>query len=159
MPGTHLLPPNLLKLFAPRPPLPYTRPVDKDIDHVTKKYVSGVGPLLATLKEGAVTGLANGTPDGMEEGEEPTFTLAEEIKRQIRREERKKKRVDTFQKSKESCAHYLLVHGSFPSLTVQLQTNHRKIRKQSVTPTKHSSFLDSCVFGSECERFLADQYL
>ncbi|KAJ7883052.1 hypothetical protein B0H14DRAFT_3751687 [Mycena olivaceomarginata] len=25
MPGTHLLPPNLLKLFAPRPPLPYTR--------------------------------------------------------------------------------------------------------------------------------------
>jgi hypothetical protein len=146
MPGTHLLPPNLLKLFAPRPPLVYTRPVDKDIDRVTKKNVSGVGPLLAMLKEGAVTGLANGTPDGMEEGEEPTFTLAEEIKRQIRREERKKKRADIFQKSKDSCAHYLLVNGSVPSLMFQFQTNHRKTRKQSVTPTKHSSFRDSWVF-------------
>jgi hypothetical protein len=114
MPGTHLLPPNLLKLFSPRPPLVYTRPVDKDIDRVTKKDVSGVGPLLAMLKEGAVTGLANGTPDGMEEGEEPTFTLAEEIKRQIRREERKKKRAEIFQKSKDSCAHYLLVQVRCP---------------------------------------------
>lgn len=103
MPGTHLLPPNLLKLFAPRPPLTYSRPVDKDIDRVTKKDVFGVGHILAQLKEGAMTGLANGTTDGMEEGEEPTFTLAEEIKRQIRREERKKKRADEFQKAKESC--------------------------------------------------------
>jgi len=69
----------------------YTRPIDKDLDRVTKKDVNGVGPLLAMLKEGAIAGLANGSPDGMEEGEEPTFTLAEEMKRQIRREERKKK--------------------------------------------------------------------
>jgi U1 small nuclear ribonucleoprotein 70kDa len=103
MPGTHLLPPNLLKLFAPRPPLTYVRPIDKDADRVTKKYVNGVGPLLAMLKEGAIAGLANGTADGMEEGEEPTFTLAEEMKRQVRREERKKKRADEFQKAKESC--------------------------------------------------------
>lgn len=102
MPGTHLLPPNLLKLFAPRPPLPYTRPVDKDIGRVTKKNVSGVGALLAFLKEGAMAGLANGNAEGMEEGEEPTFTLAEEIKRQVRREERKKKRAEEFQDAKES---------------------------------------------------------
>ncbi|KAI0249863.1 U1 small nuclear ribonucleoprotein of 70kDa MW N terminal-domain-containing protein [Lactifluus subvellereus] len=102
MPGTHLLPPNLLKLFAPRPPLPYTRPLDKDIDRVTKKDVAGVGALVAMLKEGAVAGLANGNGEGMEEGEEPTFTLAEEMKRQVRREERKKKRADEFQKAKES---------------------------------------------------------
>jgi U1 small nuclear ribonucleoprotein len=76
MPGTHLLPPNLLKLFAPRPPLVYTRPVDRDIDRVTKKDVSGVGTLLSLLREGAMTGLANGTTDGMEEGEEPAYTLA-----------------------------------------------------------------------------------
>jgi U1 small nuclear ribonucleoprotein 70kDa len=103
MPGTHLLPPNLLKLFAPRPPLTYSRPVDKDIDRVTKKNVSGVGNLLSLLKEGAMTGLANGNTDGMEEGEEPTYTLAEEIKRQIRREERKKKRADEFQTAKDAC--------------------------------------------------------
>jgi U1 small nuclear ribonucleoprotein len=103
MPGTHLLPPNLLKLFAPRPPLPYTRPVDKDIGRVTKKNVSGVGSLLNFLKEGVMAGLANGNTEVMEEGEEPNFTLAEEMKRQVRREERKKKRAEEFQKAKESC--------------------------------------------------------
>ncbi|KAH9028528.1 hypothetical protein EDB84DRAFT_1498262 [Lactarius hengduanensis] len=102
MPGTHLLPPNLLKLFAPRPQLPYTRPVDRDIGRVTKKNVTGVGSLLAFLKEGAMAGLANGNAEGMEEGEEPTFTLAEEMKRQVRREERKKKRAEEFQTAKES---------------------------------------------------------
>lgn len=106
MPGTHLLPPNLLKLFAPRPPLPYTRPVDKDISRVTKKNVSGVGSLLAFLKEGAMAGLANGNAEGMEEGEEPNFTLAEEMKRQVRREERKKKRAEEFQQAKESCTYF-----------------------------------------------------
>jgi U1 small nuclear ribonucleoprotein 70kDa len=104
MPGTHLLPPNLLKLFAPRPMLVYTRPVDRDIDRVRKKNVAGVGPLIAMLKEGAIAGLANGNGEGMEEGEEPTFTLAEEMKRQVRREERKKKRADEFQKAKDYCA-------------------------------------------------------
>ncbi len=67
-----------------------------------------------------MAGLANGTPDGMEEGEEPTFTLAEEIKRQIRREDRKKKRADEFQKAKDSCAYISLLMGDPPSPTFQL---------------------------------------
>ena len=94
MPGTHLLPPNLLKLFAPRPPLPYARPVDRDVDRVTNKNVAGVGDLLARLKEESLKEKeAEGKRDDMEEGEEPTFTYAEETKRQIRREERKKKKI------------------------------------------------------------------
>ncbi|EPQ54285.1 RNA-binding domain-containing protein [Gloeophyllum trabeum ATCC 11539] len=98
MPGTHLLPPNLLKLFAPRPPLPYTRPVDRDIDRVRPKNVSGVGHILAQLKEDKTTELMNQGEgeEGMEEGEEPAFTLAEETKRQLRREERKKKKTEEF---------------------------------------------------------------
>ena len=32
MVGSHLLPPNLLRLFAPRPPLPYLKPVGRDPD-------------------------------------------------------------------------------------------------------------------------------
>jgi hypothetical protein len=56
----------------------------------------------------------------MEEGEEPTFTLAEEIKRQIRREDRKKKRADEFQKAKDSCAYIFLLMGDPPSPTFQL---------------------------------------
>ena len=99
MPGTHLLPPNLLKLFAPRPPLTYSRPVDRDIDRVTKKDVSGVGTILSLLKEGAMSGLVNGTTDGMEEGEEPTYTLAEEIKRQIRRRRPEKEESPRIPKS------------------------------------------------------------
>ena len=105
---TDKLPPNLLKLFAPRPPLPYARPVDKDADRVTKKNVNGVGTLLAQLKEARTAGLFSaGEDDGMEEGEEPVFTHAEEIKRQIRREERKKKKTEEFKLAKEAC---LFIH-------------------------------------------------
>ena len=50
-----------------------------------------------------MAGLANGNTEVMEEGEEPNFTLAEEIKRQVRREERKKKKAEEFSKAKESC--------------------------------------------------------
>jgi U1 small nuclear ribonucleoprotein len=104
MPGTHLLPPNLLKLFAPRPPLPYARPVDRDVERITKKDVTGVAHILAQLKEATTEGLIiAGEGDGMEEGEEPIFTHAEEIKRQIRREERKKKRTEEFKIAKETC--------------------------------------------------------
>ncbi|KAF9000758.1 hypothetical protein BDQ17DRAFT_1359495 [Cyathus striatus] len=103
MPGTHLLPPNLLKLFAPRPPLPYARPVDRDIDRVHKKDVSGVAQLLQQLKDANTESIISaGQADAMEEGEEPVYTYAEETKRQIRREERKAKKVDEFKIAKET---------------------------------------------------------
>jgi len=104
MPGTHLLPPNLLKLFAPRPPLPYSRPVDRDIDRIRDKGVDGVGQILVRLKEETTNNLFNAAnADAMEEGEEPVFTHAEEVKRQIRREQRKARREDDFKKAKENC--------------------------------------------------------
>ena len=104
MPGTHLLPPNLLKLFAPRPPLPYTRPLDRDIDRVRNKNVSGVGNLLARLREDKTQGMINsGEGEGMEEGEDPGFTHAEETKRAIRREERQRKKQEDFKIAKENC--------------------------------------------------------
>ena len=104
MPGTHLLPPNLLKLFAPRPPLPYARPIDRDIARIRRKDVSGVGNILAQLREANTDSLINaGTSDAMEEGEEPMFTHAEETKRQIRREERKAKKTEEFKSAKDTC--------------------------------------------------------
>lgn len=115
MPGTHLLPPNLLKLFAPRPPLPYTRPLDRDIDRVRKKDVDGVALLLARLREDKTQGMINaGETDTMEEGEEPAFTHAEETKRAIRREERKKRKTEEFKLAKESCTCQLHSPPSFP---------------------------------------------
>jgi len=139
MPGTHLLPPNLLKLFAPRPPLPYTRPVDRDIDRIRKKEVSGVAAILKQLKDANTETLINaGTSDAMEEGEEPVYTHAEETKRQMRREERKAKKAEEFKIAKETC---MFAHFSFLlhiSLTL-LQTNLLMIQRPSVTLTRHSS--------------------
>ena len=107
MSGTHLLPPNLLKLFAPRPPLQYLRPVDKDISRVKSKNVNGVGALLAQLKEETTTDLINSGKDeekeAMEEGEEPVFNHTEETKREIKREERKKLKSEQFKIAKETC--------------------------------------------------------
>ncbi len=105
MPGTHLLPPNLLKLFAPRPPLPYSRPLDRDINRIRNKNVTGVGPILEQIKEKATGDLfaANENGEPMEEGEEPVFTHAEEIKREMRREDRKKRKEEEYKIAKETC--------------------------------------------------------
>lgn len=48
---TDKLPPNLLKLFAPRPPLPYTPPLDKDPEKRVGCIVDGVASLIPQLKE------------------------------------------------------------------------------------------------------------
>lgn len=93
---TAQLPPNLLKLFAARPPLPYARPVGKSPNTIRQKTVDGVAALLAQVRddtaftiaerskgtrkikkepaavkkegENGDTAMANG--DGKEEGEE-----------------------------------------------------------------------------------------
>jgi U1 small nuclear ribonucleoprotein len=115
MPGTHLLPPNLLKLFAPRPPLPYVRPAGKDVDRITKKNVTGVGPILEMLRESKTAGMmSTGEAEDMEDGEEPSFTYAEETKRQIRREDRKKKKAEEFKIAKETCESQVLFSPDKP---------------------------------------------
>jgi hypothetical protein len=111
MPGTHRLPENLLKLFAPRPSLPYSRPLNRDPDRVAPKTVEGVGSLLAQLKEAQTASLLT-SGEGTEEGEELKFTHAEEVKRQVRREERKRKRTEEFKIAKENCMYYLLLYVS-----------------------------------------------
>ncbi|KAG8733318.1 hypothetical protein FRC11_007201 [Ceratobasidium sp. 423] len=101
---THLLPPNLLKLFAPRPPLPFVRSVGKDPDKVRSKNVSGVAALLAQVREDNERGIvgAGASQIEREEGEEERFTYAEEIKRGMYREQRQKRKRDEFQKAKET---------------------------------------------------------
>lgn len=101
---THLLPPNLLKLFAPRPPLPYTRPVGRDIDRVRSKNVSGVAAILAQIQEEDQAGIINkGKKEEREEGEELMYTYAEETLREMRREERKRQKEENFKQAKENC--------------------------------------------------------
>ncbi|CAE7073147.1 unnamed protein product [Rhizoctonia solani] len=101
---THLLPPNLLKLFAPRPPLPFVRSVGRDPDKVRSKKVSGVAALLAQVREDNERGIvgAGASQTEREEGEEERYTHAEEIKRTIAREQRQRRKKDEFQKAKET---------------------------------------------------------
>ena len=81
----------------------YYRPLDKDVERVTPKNVSGVAEFLSIAREENAQGIIAAGREGMEEGEEPTFTLAEETKREMRREERRKKKEEEFRIAKESC--------------------------------------------------------
>jgi U1 small nuclear ribonucleoprotein len=47
---TSLLPPNLLKLFAPRPPVPYLKPLVKDDAKRGPNKQTGVGQLITRLR-------------------------------------------------------------------------------------------------------------
>jgi len=67
--------------------------------------------MLAQLREASEQTLIDGPkPDqeAMEEGEEPTFTYAEETKRAIRREDRKKRKAEEFRIAKENCTYFWL---------------------------------------------------
>ncbi|KAI7887140.1 RNA-binding domain-containing protein [Lichtheimia hyalospora FSU 10163] len=75
---TDKLPPNLLKLFAPRPPLPYAPPLDKEPGKRTGARVTGIADYLPMLK--------NYDPDYV-----PWKTLEEKRKE---RAENKKKQAD-----------------------------------------------------------------
>ncbi|RIB23915.1 U1 small nuclear ribonucleo protein of 70kDa MW N terminal-domain-containing protein, partial [Gigaspora rosea] len=48
---TDKLPPNLLALFAPRPPLPYSKPLDRDPAKRKGPTITGVGQLVNLLKD------------------------------------------------------------------------------------------------------------
>ncbi|OMJ21913.1 U1 small nuclear ribonucleoprotein 70 kDa [Smittium culicis] len=47
---TSKLPPDLLNLFSPRPPLPYAKPLDKDLDKRKGAQISGISSYIELLK-------------------------------------------------------------------------------------------------------------
>ncbi|MBW0463785.1 hypothetical protein O181_003500 [Austropuccinia psidii MF-1] len=102
MVGTHQLPPNLLKLFAPRPPLPYCKPLGRDPDvSIHKKYISCVSPLLdqlnleaAAINEDGVN-QENGEMDPLIERMPPeTLTDSMQVSFERRQEERCRRREE-----------------------------------------------------------------
>ncbi|PVF93348.1 RNA-binding domain-containing protein, partial [Serendipita vermifera] len=97
---TASLPPNLLKLFAPRPPLNYLRPIDRDPNVVHSKAVSGVAALLEKIREEKDAGMIDQGKADDEAGaltdEDANFTLAEETKREMKRELKKRRKADDF---------------------------------------------------------------
>lgn len=94
---THLLPPNLLRLFVPRPPLTYTPalPSDKDIVNRTTRHqqrsripLDGVAAILEKVKQDAAD---KGEATEGVEGEEEQWTDAAYVQSEKRRESRKRK--------------------------------------------------------------------
>lgn len=67
---TDKLPPNLLALFAPRPPLPYSKPLDRDPAKRKGPTITGIGVY--------ATALASYDPDYV-----PTETVEEKKKRKV----------------------------------------------------------------------------
>ncbi|EIE84968.1 hypothetical protein RO3G_09678 [Rhizopus delemar RA 99-880] len=85
---TDKLPPNLLKLFAPRPPLSYYPPLDKDPQKRVGCIVTGIASLVSELK--------NYDPDYV-----PWKSLAE--KRKEKAEIKRKKAEENLQKALAEC--------------------------------------------------------
>ncbi|KAI8459744.1 hypothetical protein BY996DRAFT_4575578 [Phakopsora pachyrhizi] len=102
MVGTHQLPPNLLKLFAPRPPLPYCKPLGRDPDvSIHKKHISCVSPLLDRLKlEAAQTDEQGFNQDSgkkdplIEQMPAETLTDSMQVQFERRQEERRRRKEE-----------------------------------------------------------------
>ncbi|KAF0492480.1 RNA-binding domain-containing protein [Gigaspora margarita] len=77
---TDKLPPNLLALFAPRPPLPYSKPLDRDPAKRKGPTITGVGHLVNLLKD-----------------YDPNYVPTETVE-----EKKKRKAIEKKQKSEEA---------------------------------------------------------
>lgn len=121
------LPPNLLKLFAPRPPPPFFKPVGKDPEEPGPNKLQGVAAVVQRLKEEEEDRVFKRDTAGQgTEGEavEKKFTLALEYQKQLRKEEAKKQKEE-YKKNLEKNCEYCNVSGS--SLhTLNLFCNNRQ---------------------------------
>ena len=97
-------------LFAPRPPVPYAKPLGRLSDAPAPLQISGVGSIFAQLKAEAAAkeekriengGEQEDGEDGEVKGEE-AFTLCEDEKRRVRREDRVKRKEDA-KKQEANC--------------------------------------------------------
>ncbi|KAK3822383.1 MAG: hypothetical protein J3R72DRAFT_426837 [Linnemannia gamsii] len=74
--GTAALPPHLLRLFAPRPPLPHAEPLDKSPGHAKGNHLTPVSQFLEMLK-------------GHDTDFVPTLSIAERKKQKLLERQRK----------------------------------------------------------------------
>ncbi|KAF9904485.1 hypothetical protein EC991_002645 [Linnemannia zychae] len=81
--GTAALPPHLLRLFAPRPPLPHAEPLDKSPGHAKGNHLAPVSQFLHMLKD-------------HDKDYVPTLSMAERKKQKL--EERKRKSDEALKK-------------------------------------------------------------
>lgn len=103
---TAQLPPNLLKLFAPRPPIPHVQAVGPHYDKPKPYELKGIAGLFQELKTDSATKEQQRLETGLdEEGEtkEEPFTHTEEEKRRIKKEKKAKQREEWKKNADASC--------------------------------------------------------
>ncbi|TIC07520.1 hypothetical protein E3Q16_00450 [Wallemia mellicola] len=90
-------------LFAPRPPLPYAKPLERDPTRSKSNAQSGIGEILHSLKEEQEDRRAkqNGILDEDIESNDLQVKLAEVYQVAIRKAERQKKRQENFKRALE----------------------------------------------------------
>ncbi|KAM0789803.1 hypothetical protein ACM66B_006655 [Microbotryomycetes sp. NB124-2] len=84
MVGTHMLPPQLLRLFAPRPPLPYAKPLGRDPDvplksRATKPPTMSVADALQMIR----TERERAENAAFEQGDNPDEAADEKTKKEV----------------------------------------------------------------------------
>jgi U1 small nuclear ribonucleoprotein len=152
------LPPNLLKLFSPRPPPPFFKPLGKDPDEPGPNKLQGVASVVQRLKEDEEERVFKRDTAGQgTEGEavENKVTLAPLYQKQVRKEEAKKQKDEYKKNLEKSCEYHV---GGEPDLRADrtlLQTTQMKMRTQSGTRIKPYSSLDWYVMiGLIADRLL-----
>lgn len=103
------LPPNLLRLFVPRPELPKAAPLVTDKDpSLPPKESKRIRPL-----EGVASYLERARQDAADKGEategaedEQVITLAESVKKEMMKETRRKRHEENRKRGENECRYY-----------------------------------------------------
>ncbi len=64
---TATLPPNLLRLFTPRPPVPFAPPVDREFNHRKGPFYSDVASFVHCLSEPSIPSTSKPTPQQLKQ--------------------------------------------------------------------------------------------
>lgn len=139
------LPPNLLKLFSPRPPPPFFKPIGKDPDEPGPNKLQGVASVVQRLKQDEEEKVFKRDTAGQgTEGEaaEKKFTLALEYQKQIRKEEAKKQKEEYKKNLEKNCGCRRGVMLGPQAKRLHLQTTRMKTRMQLGIHTRLCSSLD-----------------
>lgn len=158
MVGSHLLPPNLLRLFAPRPPLPFLKPVGRDPDVPLKSLARkpptlGVYDTLRLVKEeqqeAENRAFEKGEILGAEEEEEDKKKV---IKGETKEEQKENKQEDSKEEGEATEPTKASKKPVKPEddLITTLPVNERAKARQDLKKKKHENNLaegiKSCTF-------------
>lgn len=101
------LPPSLLKLFSPRAPPTFFKPVGRDPTEPGPNKLDGLAPVLERVREEDAEKILKADETGggtsEREGKEADFTLAPEWEKQVKKEKQKKQQEEYKKNLEKNC--------------------------------------------------------